>query len=338
MMTNYLYNGETVNVDNSPVLTCTKDLPTKTYTVAKSMAGYYLKIIEDFTIPSKVYGDVASKAERIISTFNDRKHSTGVLLKGLKGSGKTMLSKMISVELLKQGKPTIVINTDYSDSDFLKFLQDIDTETVILFDEFEKNYSKTEMESLLTLLDGTMDSKKLFLFTVNSDYLIDAMRNRPNRIFYNITFGGLSEDEVVAYCKDALLDKSLIQHVVATSKIYDPFNFDMLKSLVEEMNRYNCSVKDALEWLSFELSDRWSDCKAELFVDGVKVELKDDEIHWSIRDNDVEVEGKEDKTTYCFNQYDIVFHDKTKTVYEDGADKLVVTPIVKGFFNPLVNF
>ena len=337
-MTNYLYNGETVNVDNSPVLTCTTELPAKTYTVAKSMAGYYLKVIDDFTLPSKVYGDVASKAQRIISSFNDRKHSTGVLLKGLKGSGKTMLSKMISVELLKQGKPTIVINTDYSDSDFLKFLQDIDTETVILFDEFEKNYNKKEMESLLTLLDGTMDSKKLFLFTVNSDYLIDAMKNRPNRIFYNIAFGGLSENEVVAYSEDALLDKSLIQQVVATSKIYNPFNFDMLNSLVEEMNRYNCSVKDALEWLSFELSESWIDCKAELFTDGVKVELENDEIYWSIRDNDVTVAGKNDETAYCFSQYDIVFHDKTKTIYENGSDRLVVTPITKAFFNPLVHF
>jgi len=337
-MTNYLYNGETVKVDNSPVLSCTTELPAKTYTVANSISGYYLKVIEDFTLPSKVYGDVASKAQRIISTFNDRKHSTGVLLKGLKGSGKTMLSKMISVELLKQGKPTIVINTDYSDSDFLKFLQDIDTETVILFDEFEKNYNHEEMEKLLTLLDGTMDSKKLFLFTVNSDHLIDAMKNRPNRIFYNISFGGLSEVEVVAYCEDALADKSLIQHVVATSKIYDPFNFDMLNSLVEEMNRYNCDVKDALEWLSFELNTEWIDCKAELFVGGVAVELKNDEIHWSIKDDDVEVTDKANKTIYYFNQLDIVFHDKTKTIYEDGSDRLVVTPIVKGFFNPLVHF
>ena len=337
-MTNYLYNGETVNVDNSPVLTCTTELPAKTYTVAKSIAGYYLKVIEDFTLPSKIYGNVAKKAQRIISTFNDRKHSTGVLLKGLKGSGKTMLSKMISVELLKLGKPTIVINNGYSDSDFLKFLQDIDTETVILFDEFEKNYSRQDMEKLLTLLDGTMDSKKLFLFTVNSDYLIDAMRNRPNRIFYNISFGGLSENEVVAYCEDALLDKSLIQHVVATSKIYDPFNFDMLKSLVEEMNRYKCSVKDALEWLSFELNTQWIDCKAELFVDGVAVELKDNKIHWSIKNNDVEVKGESNGTIYSFDQLDIVFHDKTKTIYEDGLDRLVVTPIIKGFYNPIFSF
>jgi hypothetical protein len=112
----------------------------------------------------------------------------------------------------------------------------------------------------------------------------------------------------------------------------------MLNSLVEEMNRYNCSVKDALEWLSFELSESWIDCKAELFTDGVKVELENDEIYWSIRDNDVTVAGKNDETAYCFSQYDIVFHDKTKTIYENGSDRLVVTPITKAFFNPLVHF
>ena len=63
-----------------------------------------------------------------------------VLLAGEKGSGKTLLTKYISMEVAKQGIPTIVINQALHGERFNTFIQAIEQPCVILFDEFEKIY------------------------------------------------------------------------------------------------------------------------------------------------------------------------------------------------------
>jgi SpoVK/Ycf46/Vps4 family AAA+-type ATPase len=101
-----------------------------------------------------MYGNTLRHTDRIINSFWKRPQQTGVLLNGEKGSGKTLLAKNISVELAKEGVPTIVINRDWTGDGFFKLLQDIDQPCVVLFDEFEKVYDREKQEEILTLLDA----------------------------------------------------------------------------------------------------------------------------------------------------------------------------------------
>ena len=108
-----------------------------------------------------------------------------------------------------------------------------------------------EQEEILTLLDGVFQSKKLFILTCNNKWNIDThMRNRPGRIFYMISFKGLSEDSVIEYCNEHLVDKNQLSGVLTTSMMFNEFNFDMLKALIEEMNRYGESASDAMKLLN----------------------------------------------------------------------------------------
>ena len=66
------------------------------------------------------------QAERILRTFLARSGSTGVLLAGEKGSGKTFLTKYISLQVARQGIPTIVINQALSEGRFNAFIQAIE--------------------------------------------------------------------------------------------------------------------------------------------------------------------------------------------------------------------
>jgi hypothetical protein len=122
---------------------------------------------------------------------------------------------------------------------------------VILFDEFEKVYDKDDQEKMLTLLDGVYPSKKLFILTCNDKWRVDShMRNRPGRIFYSLDFKGLEQDFIIEYCEDNLVNKSHIQGVCRVAAMFDQFNFDMLKALVEEMNRYNESPSESMKMLN----------------------------------------------------------------------------------------
>ena len=233
-MAYFLKNGNTFRVSSKEAMDLHEKLPAGNYTIAQDMMGnFYLEQIDDFEIPSKMYGNTLRHTGRIINTFWERPQQTGVLLNGEKGSGKTLLAKNISVELAKQDVPTIVINRDWKGDAFFKLLQDIDQPCVVLFDEFEKVYGREDQEQILTLLDGVFGSKKLYILTCNDKYRIDShMRNRPGRIFYLLDFKGLDTAFIREYCEDRLNNKQHIDQICGLTSIFGQFNFDMLKALV----------------------------------------------------------------------------------------------------------
>jgi hypothetical protein len=253
-MTYFLKNGNTYRVATKEAMDLHETLPAGNYVVKQMpMDGpLYLEQIDSFDSPKKMYGDVQSKTDRIIGTFLSRDKSTGVLLTGEKGSGKTMLSKNICIQLAAQhAVPTIVINAPWHGDMFNTFIQSIEQPCVVLFDEFEKVYDREQQESMLTLLDGIYSSKKLFLLTCNDKWRVDShMRNRPGRIFYYLNFTGLDSEFIREYCEDNLKNKSHIDKLVSITSVFSAFNFDMLKATVEEMNRYDETPNQALTILN----------------------------------------------------------------------------------------
>ncbi len=256
-MSYYLKEGEILWPTEKGAYDVQNVLPVGTYTVGASPArGFYLKPITEFDISGKIYGKTTRHAERILNTFNVRPSSTGVLLNGEKGSGKTMLAKMISQKGIAQGISTIVINTPFCGDSFNTFIQSINEPAVIVFDEFEKVFDNDQQEQILTLLDGVFPTKKLFILTVNDKYKVNShMRNRPGRIFYMLDFKGLDAAFIEEYCLDNLENKAHIPQVCRLTLMFESFNFDMLKALVEEMNRYNESPNQAMEMLNAKPMD-----------------------------------------------------------------------------------
>jgi hypothetical protein len=76
------------------------------------------------------------------------------------------------------------------------------------------------------------------------------MRNRPGRIFYSLDFKGLEQDFIIEYCRDNLDNVDHIASVCRVAAMFDQFNFDMLKALVEEMNRYEETASEAMRMLN----------------------------------------------------------------------------------------
>ena len=185
MLSYFLKSGNTFRVSNKEAMDLHDVLPVGNYTVKQDQfENFFLEHIEDFEVPSKLYGNIGQQTDRVINTFEKRNSSTGVLMTGEKGSGKTMLSKNICMELANAGVPTIVINQPWHGEKFNTLIQSITQPCVILFDEFEKVYDSEQQEQMLTLLDGVYSGRKLFMLTCNDRWRIDShMRNRPGRIF-----------------------------------------------------------------------------------------------------------------------------------------------------------
>lgn len=251
-MSLFLQNGNTYRVTSREAMNLQDLLPAGNYVVKQDpFNNFFLETIDSFDISHKLYGKTQRHTERILRTFQDRPASTGVMLAGEKGSGKTLLAKNISVQAARQGIPTIIINAPWCGDQFNALIQSIDQPTVILFDEFEKVYEKEQQEQILTLLDGVFPSKKLFVLTCNDKWRIDQhMRNRPGRVFYMLDFRGLDAEFITEYCHDNLKQVKYTDQICKIATMFTEFNFDMLKALVEEMNRFGESPQECLEMLN----------------------------------------------------------------------------------------
>lgn len=251
-MTYFLRQNDTFWPRSDAGMNVKHSLPAGNYIVRQDeFKRLHLVDATPFQLPDRVYGSLPRQRDRIINTFRERPATTGVLLSGEKGSGKTLLAKSICASLFDQGVPTILINQPFCGDDFNLFIQTIDQPAVIMFDEFEKIYKRDEQAELLTLLDGVITTKKLFILTCNDPYRVDqCMQNRPGRLYYFISFRGLSKEFIREYCEDTLAQKDHIDRICAISDLFAEFNFDMLKAVVEEMNRYGDSPEEALQLLN----------------------------------------------------------------------------------------
>lgn len=195
-----------------------------------------------FSMPSKVY--CTSRDRRFIDkVLNSYKLSengfTGVMLSGLKGSGKTIMAKSIANE---SNLPIINIDKSIRPWD-LKVLVELlgDTNICFMFDELDKLLEDYDDSALLQILDGAdTKGKHMILFTCNneehiSEYLID----RCSRIRYWRKFDEMSPSLIMEVLNDKLNDKKEVESL--TDFIKDNFeicSFDNIASFINEVNNY----------------------------------------------------------------------------------------------------
>lgn len=256
-------NGTTVNIfdyDDEQVI---DKLPAAVYTVCQSRTGFYLNFVsEKFDVPAKIYGSTTARAEKILATYDDRTRSTGVLMSGDKGSGKTMLSSVLCNKMIDRGLPVILVERAYNGTAFIDFLNNIG-ECALFFDEFGKVFNKEvdmngnehddAQNGLLSVFDGAHTIKRLILLTENETYKINEyMLNRPGRIFYHFKYSKLEENLVREFCEANKIPEDVIESILLRIESSREFSFDALKAVVEEYLRFGEDTQEIFKNLNIE--------------------------------------------------------------------------------------
>jgi hypothetical protein len=218
------------------------ELPVGNYNVMYSdQIGFYLNKTDTFSLPPKVYGDPMPFVNRVINTYRQRGRSMGVLLSGLKGTGKTVDMKLICKYLAETlNMPTVAITDGFTGGAFSEFLQGIPNDSIILMDEFEKVYPETKDQNFfLSLLDGLGTSNHLFILTSNSTQLADALIHRPSRILYHKKYERLDSSIIEEIVADKCIHKHRVEEIVNSVGIIPSLTIDILMSVIDEVNLYD---------------------------------------------------------------------------------------------------
>lgn len=234
----YIYDNDIVNISKIDPTNASKKLKPLIYTIIETQAGFCLKIVnQKFKLPEKFYGPIQDRENRICKSYESRDSSLGILLTGLKGTGKSLLAKKISnVFLEEKNLPVILITQAFSGDSFFNVINSLG-ECVLVFDEFAKVYGRHENQaSLLSLFDGVnSDYKRLIILTENNAYdVCRYFKNRPGRILYHYKYSNLDVDTVKEYCIDHGVPENLANELASMSSSIVDFNFDILQALVDD--------------------------------------------------------------------------------------------------------
>lgn len=201
----------------------------------------------------EVYGSHDKYAELFYRGYMNRNNSTGVLLTGLKGTGKTLISRILSKRFLEEGKPVIIIDRELPVPVIVDTVGRIEGEYLLVIDEFEKNYEEAEQNKLLSFLDGLHNSKRMVIIIANDvSKLTKFIVDRPNRMLFRKHFKGLTHEELTDYLNSRIgtshpeLREELEKYIDITPNV----SFDIVTNIVDTCMMFGFTFQEVLEVLN----------------------------------------------------------------------------------------
>jgi SpoVK/Ycf46/Vps4 family AAA+-type ATPase len=211
----------------------------------------------NFDFPYKIYGNHDHILRRVGTAWGSLEGNLGILLNGIKGTGKTVSAQLLANWAIGLGIPVLLVTHPIPLTTVLEFL---DQPVVIIFDEFEKTHEqKQEQHALLTALDGMARSrhKRMYIFTTNTKTVDDNFIDRPSRIRYCWEFKRLTDDVLDDLIADILRPDlahlgDAIRTYLTTRKI---LSIDVAKTVINEVNTFREAPEDFADILNLTEMD-----------------------------------------------------------------------------------
>ncbi len=225
---NYKIVPSSISVENN--------IPVAVYTIdVNPMSGEFsLSYIADqFEFDFEVLGLEEKFINHVLKSYENTSGNFGVLLNGVKGSGKTVSAKILANRL---NLPVILVDTAYKGID--SFIASLNFECILFFDEFEKNFNPKSDINILTIMDGVYNccARKVFILTTNELKINHCLLSRPSRIRYKKEFTNISL-EVINHLMDKFLEDQSIREDLFTYVInLEVCSVDIIKAIITELN------------------------------------------------------------------------------------------------------
>lgn len=213
-------------------------------------------VADKFTLPDKIFGSLNKKAIRVWNDYVYNNSSTGVLLTGDQGTGKSLVGMIISNIAIANGLMVYTLNgsmNNISDGigSIINYLDSLNN-CVIFIDEFGKLFRNDVQNNFLTMLSDFNNSKKIFILTENYLYNINSfILNRPGRVKYHFDFVKIDQDLLIEYCHYRFLSIEKTNELESLLLRASAFSYDELKAIVDEWIKYpNDSLEQVLSVLN----------------------------------------------------------------------------------------
>lgn len=244
-----------------------------------------------FDLPKRIYGKHVSYRNTIVRTFGETTGTLGILLDGLKGTGKSLLAEDICNKLIEQNLPILLISESVSPSLIKMFISAMGP-CVLYFDEFGKFYKEEARDKMLTLFSDSSLKKVMFIVTSNHHgELTDAMIHRPGRFLYKINYKGLMEEEILEIIDDNKIEPAVLSYILDYCKHHQcsfdvvrvliacAFNADTVQKFVEAISIHNVHNQIHVQYRVKEVT-----YAGEPFVGDVTVTEEDSVLTITLRD------------------------------------------------------
>lgn len=343
----WVQTGINFNRMQGPIISY-NEIPVGVYKISMSKQGFYLEyVMSEFVFDYKIYGLQEDFINHVIKTYNEAQTGNlGILLNGIKGTGKTVAAKMIANRL---HLPVIIVQNIGQEMNLqmMNYLStEINFDCVFFFDEYEKTFDKDT--TILSFMDGVYnsESRKVFLLTTNTLSIDRNLIGRPSRILYLKKFGNLEIEAASEFLDDTLNNKEYKQEVLEFINLLSISTIDILKSVVKEINIHGIEeFRKSKSYFNVEINSYTYTCEyasaniyndsdfdvskitPRIFLSELDRYLTPNPLGFNV--DEYELEGEDLKTYEKWeksrkSKYPLVFHGKKYVISDDKFNKLSV--------------
>lgn len=214
-----------------------------------------MKFSDNFKLPNIIESeeDVIFKS-LVIDDFKKCDKNLGILLTGIKGTGKTIIAERICNEL----KIPVFVLTELLPKNLLEeFFKSLNQKCIVFIDEYDKEYGSSD--TLLSIMDGALSPEHpvLFLLTSNELEINKNMLNRPNRIKYIRNYIQLELDFSINLVREKVNNLSRAEIAVQLIEKFDTLTFDVLLNFIDTINNHeHIAVVDIFKFLNITKKEK----------------------------------------------------------------------------------